>query len=288
MFPRPFGALTLPLILRKIQDFFNAVPSDEDICFITDDLIGFFNSVPQARILDCVRTLLRRYCQLSTNEFITVCIARGFREVKSIAGRTKGAGDPKYWKRTQLSDLTQIVQATFSCGIFTACNVQGRQREGTLVGNQISPILSAPPVIATEKGWLTLYQSHRLDPFLPIRYVDNRFIMYSFAKRHLPAMQTLFSTWFYKSPIELEEVGNHEFFDFLVCPADRTFQIIPMKAQWQVRHPYSAGSSRLFLSGLRSRICLARRYGWPPQSRQHQVNLIKPGHTNHTNKSVIW
>ena len=95
-FPDHFGALTLPLIFRKIQDFFNTVPSDEDLRFINDDLIGFFNSVPQARILECVGTLLRRYCQLSTNELITVCIARGFREVRSIAGRTKGAGDPKY------------------------------------------------------------------------------------------------------------------------------------------------------------------------------------------------
>ena len=215
-FPDHFGALALPLIFRKIQDFFNTVPNDEDLRFINDDLIGFVNSVPQARILECVGTLLRRYCQVSTNEFITVCIARGFREVKSIAGRTKGAGDPKYWKQIQLSDLSQIVQATFSCGIFTAYNVQWRQREGTSIGNQISPISSALPVIATEIGRLTLHQSHRLGPFLPIRYVDNRFILYSFDKRHLPAMQTLLSTWFYGSPIELEDVGNQEFLGFLV------------------------------------------------------------------------
>ena len=71
-----------------------------------------------------------------------------------------------------------------------------------------------------------LYQSHRLDPFLPIRFVGNRFIMYSFAKRHFPAMQTLFSTWFYGSPIELEDVGNQEFLGFLVSPSDRAIQII--------------------------------------------------------------
>ena len=178
-FPDHFGALTLPQIFYKVQSFFSTVSADEDIRFINDDLIGFFNSVPQARILESVCILLKRYCQLSTKEFITVCIARGAREVKSIAGRTKRAGDPKYWKQIQLSDLTQIVQATFSCGIFTACNVQRKQREGTSIGNQISPILSALPVIATEIGWLTLYSSPRLQPFLPIRYVDNRFIIVS-------------------------------------------------------------------------------------------------------------
>ena len=153
--------------------------------------------------------LLKRYCQLSTNEFITVCIARGAREIKSIA-------------EIQLSNLTQIVQATFSCGIFTACNVQWKQREGTSIGNQISPLLSALPVIATEIGWLTLCSSPRLQPFLPIRYVDNRFIMYAFSQRKVPALQTLFSTWFYGSPIELEDIGTQEVLGFLVSPSDRT------------------------------------------------------------------
>ena len=271
-FPDHFGAPTLPQIFHKIQAFFATVSNDEDIRFINDDLIGFFNSVPQARILECVCILLQRCCQLSTDEFITVCSARRPRAIKSVAGRAKGAGDPKYWKHIQ------IVQATFSCGIFTACSSQWRQGEGTSIGNQISPISSALHVVATEIGWLTLYQTHRLDPFLPIRYVGNRFIMYSFTKRHLPAMQTLFSTRFYGSPIELEDVGNQEFLGFLVDPSDRTIQIVPVKAQWQVRRPYSAGSPRSLLSSLRSRILLARRYGWPPQSRQHQIQQIKLFH----------
>ena len=122
-FPDHFGALTLPQIFYKIQSFSSTVSVDEDIRFINDDLIGFFNSFPQARMLESVCILLKRYCQLSTNEFVTVCIARGAREVESNAGRTKRAGDPKYWKQIQLSDLTQIAQAIFSCGIFTACNV---------------------------------------------------------------------------------------------------------------------------------------------------------------------
>ena len=112
-FPNHFGALTLPQIFYKIQSFFGTVSAHEDVRFINDDLIGFFNIVPQARILESVRILLERYCQLSTNEFITVCVARGAREVKSIAGRTKRAGDPKYWKQIQLSDLIPIVEAFF-------------------------------------------------------------------------------------------------------------------------------------------------------------------------------
>ena len=89
----------------------------------------------------------------------------------------------------------------------------------------------------------------------------------------------LFSTWFYGSPIELEDVGNHDFLGFVVSrPSDRTIQIIPMKGQWQVRHPESAGSPQVLLSGLRSRICQASRYGWPPESRHDQVQQIKQFH----------
>ena len=112
-FPDHFGALTLLQIFCKIQEFFSAVPNCEDIRFINDDLIGFFNSVPQDRILECVCVLLQRYRQLSADEFITVCVARGPREIKSVAGRARGAGDPKYWKHIQLSDLSQIAQPTF-------------------------------------------------------------------------------------------------------------------------------------------------------------------------------
>ena len=75
-FPDHFGALTLPQIFHKVQSFFSTVSADEDIRFINDDLIGFFNSVPQARILESVCILLKRCCQLSTNELIHYSVHR--------------------------------------------------------------------------------------------------------------------------------------------------------------------------------------------------------------------
>ena len=51
-FPDRLGTLAPPQIFAKIQGFFSTVPLQEDVRFINDDLIGFFNSVPQVRILE--------------------------------------------------------------------------------------------------------------------------------------------------------------------------------------------------------------------------------------------
>ena len=72
MFPDHFGALTLPLIICKIQEFFSTVPNCEDIRFINDDLIGFFNSVPQGRILECICILLQstvNFLHMNSSQF---------------------------------------------------------------------------------------------------------------------------------------------------------------------------------------------------------------------------
>ena len=51
-------------------------------------------------------------------------------------------------------------------------------------------------------------------PFLAIRYVDNRYILFPEDKKHEPAIQVLSQDDFYQHPVELEEVTTNELLGF--------------------------------------------------------------------------
>ena len=274
-FPEHFGSLTLPQIFDKLHSWFRELPVSSTIGCQNDDLVGFFNSVPQVRILQTIDVLMLRYSQLTDTAKITVCIAKGKREVKSISGRTTFAGDPRYWKSVDVSDVPAMVQASFDCGIFQACGALWQQHDGTCIGNQISPILSSLPVLCTEVGWQALFASSRLlRPFIAIRYVDNRLILFCETLRQTSSLKALLHPMFYGAPIELEDVGSQEFLGFEVDHHQREIRVKPLHAFWQVRHPGSAGSPRLLISGLRSRLASVSKYAWPPEIREHQSHQI--------------
>ena len=280
-FPDHFGSVPLPVIWSKLQQYFEETPDDVTLTLTNDDLVGFFNSVPQARILQSVQVLLSRFSQLSECSHITVCISRGRRDIKSVAGRTQMAGDPKWWKQLELADIPHIVQATFACGVFTACGACWQQHDGTCIGNQISPILSSLPVLCTEIGWQRLFASQALNKLtFIVRYVDNRLILLPSQMIQLHSVLALLDPWFYGAPIQLEDVGDQHFLGFNVDHVSRSISYIPLSFRWQVRHPHSAGSIKLRLSGLKSRLHSIRTYAWPPWDRETQTDLIKRFHIN--------
>ena len=275
-FPSHFGSLPLPLIWDKLHKFFLNTPLHVPLTLTTDDLVGFFNSVPQVRIAEAVDMLLFRFQQCSQSSRLMVNVNPACRQIKSISGTTKRAGDPRWWKSIDIQDVPAIVQVSFSCGIFEACGARWKQHDGTCIGNQISPILSSLPVLCTEIGWQRLFASSQLlaESFI-VRYVDNRFIITPEAHATSLPIRTLVSPLFYGSPIELEDVGDDHFLGLRVLVDVRQIHFIPVSHLWQVRHPKSAGSDTHLLSGLRSRICTIRRYVWPAFLREGQVNRLK-------------
>ena len=55
-----------------------------------------------------------------------------------------------------VEDIPLIVEVSFSTGVFTAAGRCRLQKEGTCVGNQISPVLSGLPVLMAEQTFLKL------------------------------------------------------------------------------------------------------------------------------------
>ena len=58
LWPQSFGQLSVPNIWRCMHNHFSATDPSVHFGATNDDLIGFFNSVPQHRLLDAVRSLI--------------------------------------------------------------------------------------------------------------------------------------------------------------------------------------------------------------------------------------
>ena len=234
-----------------------------------DDLVGFFNSLPQHRLLDGIHSLIVEWKHRRPDTVLSVDMAQRGNPVQlSYVGKIHGA--PKKTKIIYPQDIFPIVQASLSCHIFQALNVIWQQIRGAGIGSHISPSLSNLAVTIVERSWHQAFRES-LDPpsfpFLAIRYVDNRYILFPEEKAQEPSLQVLSSEDFYQHPVELEKVTNNELLGFLVDPVTRTVTY-KLPETWQIRDFASAGSIRLRLSGLQSRCHLISRYSYPQQRVQ--------------------
>lgn len=134
-------------------------------------------------------------------------------------------------------DIFPIVQASLSCHIFQALNVIWQQIRGAGIGSHISPSLTNLAVTIVERSWTQAFRE-TLDPptfpFLAIRYVDNRYILFPEQMNQDPSIQVLSLEDFYQHPVELEKVTNNELLGFLVDPVARTVTY-KLPEPWQIR-----------------------------------------------------
>ena len=79
-----------------------------------------------------------------------------------------------------------------------------------------------------------------------------------------PARQTLIHHNFLWDPVELETVDDFHLLGFNIDLPQRTITYIQPNQPWKIRDPTSAGSQRLALSGLASRLHAIYTYSFPP------------------------
>ena len=165
----------------------------------------------------------------------------------------------------QPSDIMTIVQSSLQSHIFQAMNVIWHQIRGAGIGSHISPTISNLAVTLIERAWTQSYEQILTAPsfpFLAIRYVDKRYIIFPEEMIQDLSIQTLAQEDFYQHPVELETVTTNELLGFIVDSRLRTIQY-KLPEPWQIRDFASAGSLRLRLSGLQSRCHLISRYTYP-------------------------
>jgi hypothetical protein len=151
-----------------------------------------------------------------------------------------------------LAHIRDIVQLSFTLGVFQACGSLWRQTHGTSIGNQISPILSSITVAWEEHDWITTYNTwwvnHRHFGFFS-RYVDNRFVLSQpTITKHRP-FKSFSDPLFYGHPVILESVSDNSVLGFHFDPKQRTVLFKVPQEPWAYRSPLSAGSKSIVLSG---------------------------------------
>ena len=245
---------------------------DEHYSVVNDDLVGFFNAIPQDRICCSVNLLLKAYSEKLQRpaDQLPVCISVNLSAPASSSRVYQGS--VRTLKNFQhhsifVEDIPEIVKLSFETGIFVALNKCFKQIRGTSIGNQISPILSAIAIAGNELAWKTNFKTWR-QSFEHLcfftRYVDNRFCIVPDRLINDEAMKWFCKEDFYGPPVLLERVPDD--LDLLGFEVDlkllRVSYKIP-KHTWQFRSPKSAGSTRVLLSGLRARASLIQQQTWP-------------------------
>ena len=264
LWPQSMGQLAVPQIWSRIHTFFRDAPTDFVLANINDDLVGFFNSVPQDRLLDAINSFIQEWKSKHGEVALSVDMSqRGNPLQLSYVGKFHKA--PRKTKVIQPSDIMTIVQSSLQSHIFQAMNVIWHQIRGAGIGSHISPTISNLAVTLIERAWTQSYEetlTAPIFPFLAIRYVDNRYIIFPEEMIQDLSIQTLAQADFYQHPVELETVTTNELLGFIVDSKLRTIQY-KLPEPWQIRDFASAGSLRLRLSGLQSRCHLISRYTYP-------------------------
>ena len=270
------------------HSYLTQTPPDISLHATNDDLVGFFNSVPQHRLIDAVHSLVLHWQQQQSTHTLTVDVqATGNPFYHSHIGRHHRKHPTQ--RTIQTSDIATIVAFALDTCIFRACNNTYKQIRGAGIGSQLSPALCNVAITLIEHSWHQIHNNllqHTDLHFTYYRYVDNRFIVHNEHFLQHPAIQTLIHHNFFGDPVELEPVEDFHLLGFNIDLPQRTITYMQPSQPWKIRDSTTAGSQRLALSGLQSRLHTIRKYTFPSSSADaaaaELVNLyVQKGHNYH-------
>ena len=250
LLPQHPGQLSIPSLWHQLHHHFTHTPLDIHFAAINDDLVGFFNSVPQQRLVDAVISLCKRWQMQHTTTTLTI-------EIHSTGNPIQHSHIGRHYihhPHQRTLDTTHIPlfvqQALHSC-IFQACHTYYQQIQGAGMGSQLSPALCNVAITLIEHAWRDTYHTFLQQPSLHLfntRYVDNRYILLNDILLHSTPIATLALPDLYGHPVEIERVEDDHLPGFLINPQTRTVTFQLPSHPWQIRDIQSVGSYRLVYS----------------------------------------
>ena len=276
VWPQQLGQQSVPKIWNTIHSAFREIPEEVHLQCLNDDLVGFFNSVPQNRLLEGVDALTNAWKERHPGDLsISVDLtATGDRIQSTFAGRYKRSA--YNIKSIKVDDLYIIVKASLSSHYFSALGNIWRQVRGAGIWSQISPTISNLAVYMVERAWQHSFQNffrQRTLNFASVRNVDNRFAVFDSDIAQSDPILIYSDSNFYGHPVELETVNDSKLLGFKDSVAERTVTYQCLDSQ-QIRDVASAGSLRLRLSGLKSRAHLIRQYSFPSSTIEPSLRQL--------------
>ena len=126
MWPQIMGQLVTLAIWARLHRYLDDVPTGTNLTFVNDDLVGFFNSVPQERLLDAVNQLVDAWIDehlfhFSDPESVSVTVdisAKGDPTQSTFSGSYRKAA--YNFKKIYVRDIFPVVRSSLSSHIFSA------------------------------------------------------------------------------------------------------------------------------------------------------------------------
>lgn len=178
---------------------------DTPLTFVNDDLVGFFNSVPQERLLDAVSALLQEWRQQRSEFVISVDIFGTGRPTQTTFSRHHRR--PAFHHKSIYTEVfLEIIQCSLPSHSLQALGQVWRQIRGAGIGLHISPFCNIA-IALIEQSWQTTYAQFLAQPSVrwkAFRYVDNRFSIYPEQFEAETVIQVFKDLAFYTLPVELE------------------------------------------------------------------------------------
>ena len=279
VYPQSFGYQTLPGIFQSLHRFLQTASEDIDLQQYKQDLVGFFTSLPVQQINEAVADLISKFAEkqsLPVEEVkFTIQLHAPESRLRVFQGSYK-----RQAARTGIihfSDLADICKLSLSTSMFSQTKRILKQQRGSAVGNQISPSLANVAVSYLEQVW---YETHSdklarvaKDVFITW-YDDNRLVLCCESVASTPHFQEFLSAFFYRRPVELEDVTDGEFLGTTLCATKRTLTFRQPTEPFQFRPINPAGTLPRKMSAALARICLASRNCFPPSQAAEDVQTL--------------
>ena len=200
-----------------------SMAEDDSLEIDNQDLVGFFLSIPQEKLLDLACKGLRMFlnsCPKSqASEASTFIVNVKAKHVKCVLGKSID----KRSKRIPVRILVDILQHSLDASIFSVGSCVLRQVRGSLIGSPLSPSWCELYAVLVEIDFFnSLYLSRPLcyglfsllrgKTWQAIRYVDNRLGIHMVSKSgqvHTPP--GIRSLSFYQEPVILEDEPGLDF-----------------------------------------------------------------------------
>ena len=244
-----FPSVTVQSILQSIVKIFSTTSLLDDLELCQQDLSGFFNSVPHARMLEAVEFMILLYCQrfeLPLDFKMTLRMQRNSDKLRLFRGQRRA--HELHTVVFPLNTLKMAVQFLLSHSYFTVGYSCFRQVQGASMGSHFAPALCGLVAVLQEYFFTSAFQCGLRDSrlWLNLRYVDNRVMLGVEKFQSFQPWNTWCDLAFYEPPIWLEPVSDSQILGCTVSVLQRALTV-------QLSHDmgcYRSGLSEGTLTGV--------------------------------------
>ena len=233
--------------------------------------MGFFASLPIEQIMESVKHFVQEYAAKQNADFSEIYN----RQLQSPSLECF-KGDLKDTRSKQES-LGSRICVNFANSLYTPrCSLTLKQ---SLSNREDQPLATKflllwPTLLSPTWNIKVSEAKMHAEELYIVTYVDNRLVL---CGQHLADrwfMQEFLADFFYRHPVELEDVTNGEFLGTTLDANLRTLSFQQPTASFRFRPSRSAGTEAHKLSAAAARICLASRYSFPDHQARCDVQQL--------------